>query len=627
MQAEQKAAMLAAIVQSSDDAIVGETLEGVITSWNPGAQRLYGYTEQEMVGDSICRLVPPGGEGEIKGILARLSRGERIEHYETHRRCKDGQLLLVSLSLSPIRDAQGQIIGAAAIARDITESKRVQAELWRSSQMLKLVLDHMPAFVFWKDRHGVYLGCNYRFAANAGLASAEQIVGLTDLDLPWKSAEAAHYRADDRAVMESGVPKLNYEETQTTAEGLVTAVRTSKVPLRNLEGEVIGILGTFEDITERRRAERMLAEAEAKYRCLVEESLVGVYLIQHGRFVYVNGCLAQVFGYAPGEVLGRPVEELVMPEDRALVRDNVRQRESGAVQSMQYAFHGLRKDGRVIDVEVLGTRTTYRDQPAVLGSLLDITERKRSQAELVKLNAELEQRVRERTAALESANQELEAFSYSVSHDLRVPLRSIDGFTQLLLKATAQKLSPPELAQLRSVQAAGQRMGQLIDDMLRLARVTRSEMRRAPVDLSALAGSIAADLQGTAPERKVRFVIAPGLTAEGDARLLEIALENLLGNAWKFTSKRAEALIEFGRTGQGGEPVYFVRDNGAGFDMQEAQRLFGAFQRLHSGQEFPGTGVGLATAERIIRRHGGRVWAEGQVGGGATFYFTLPPAG
>ncbi|HWP34685.1 MAG TPA: ATP-binding protein, partial [Thermodesulfobacteriota bacterium] len=239
------------------------------------------------------------------------------------------------------------------------------------------------------------------------------------------------------------------------------------------------------------------------------------------------------------------------------------------------------------------------------------------------LSAELERRVAARTAQLELANRELEAFSYSVSHDLRAPLRSIDGFSQALLEDYEERLDADGREHLRRVRAASQRMAQLIDDLLGLARVARSELRREAVDLSALARDIVAELRGREPERPVVVEIADGLVTRGDPRLLRLALENLLGNAWKFTRGRTPARIAVGVEQGEGEPAYFVRDNGAGFDMAYAGKLFGPFQRLHAAAEFEGNGIGLATVQRIVHRHGGRVWATGAVGQGATFYFTL----
>lgn len=242
----------------------------------------------------------------------------------------------------------------------------------------------------------------------------------------------------------------------------------------------------------------------------------------------------------------------------------------------------------------------------------EIAERRRSEAQL-----------RGAKEAAEAANRELEAFSYSVSHDLRAPLRSIDGFSQALLEDCGDRLGERGRQDLDRVRAATRRMGLLIDDLLSLSGVARVEMRRATVDLSDLARRIAAELQKGQPDRKVEFQIADGLVADGDGRLLRVALENLLRNAWKFTGRRPVAHIELGATQDNGRRAFFVRDDGAGFDMAYADRLFGAFQRLHSTRDFEGTGIGLATVARIVQRHGGRVWGEGAVDRGATFYFTL----
>jgi len=257
--------------------------------------------------------------------------------------------------------------------------------------------------------------------------------------------------------------------------------------------------------------------------------------------------------------------------------------------------------------------------------------------ELRRYATELEQRVAERTQELQerheavrrnaaellAANQELDAFAYSVSHDLRAPLRSIDGFSHVLLEDYAAQLDQAGRDSLQRVRAASQRMATLIDDLLKLARVTRAEMRTEVVDLSGMARDIVAELQRATPERHVEFAIAPGLEARGDPRLLRVALDNLLRNGWKYTAKQPRPQIEFASTNVNGERAFVVRDNGAGFDMKYADKLFGVFQRLHSAAEFEGTGVGLATVRRIITRHGGRIWAEGAVDRGATFYFTL----
>jgi light-regulated signal transduction histidine kinase (bacteriophytochrome) len=274
----------------------------------------------------------------------------------------------------------------------------------------------------------------------------------------------------------------------------------------------------------------------------------------------------------------------------------------------------VRKDGSRFWANVI--ITALRDEKGRLRGFAkvsrDLTERMRN-----------EERMRIHNAHLEASNKELEAFCYSVSHDLRAPLRGIDGFSQALLEDHANQLDTQGKEYLQRVRASAQRMATLIDDLLNLSRITRNEMHRETVDLSSMADSIALDLHNREPQRKVSFIISSGLQAEADPRLLRIALENLLANSWKFTSLRDDAQIEMGWTQNNGKSAYFVRDNGVGFDTAHASKLFGPFQRLHAMNEFPGTGIGLATVQRIIQRHGGRIWAEAALDRGATFYFTL----
>jgi signal transduction histidine kinase len=280
---------------------------------------------------------------------------------------------------------------------------------------------------------------------------------------------------------------------------------------------------------------------------------------------------------------------------------------------------------------VIGALALLRSRPGCAYTAEDVTlledlaDRAGLAIENARLYDELERRVRQRTAALEAVNQELDAFSFSVAHDLRSPLRSIDGFSRAVLEDCADQLDDHGKKYLGHVRKSAQQMTRLIDDLLLLSRVTRSELCRQRVDLSALARSIAARLELTG-DRRVELVVQDGLVAQGDATLLGVVLANLIGNAWKFTARRPVARIEVGAQASGPPLVYFVRDDGAGFDMAYAKKLFGVFQRLHSVQEFEGTGIGLATVQRVVRRHGGRVWAEGEVDKGATFYFTLEGA-
>ena len=344
----------------------------------------------------------------------------------------------------------------------------------------------------------------------------------------------------------------------------------------------------------------------------------------NGRIIFWNTGSEQMYGWKAEEALEKTTDSLLKTEyPRAVEEIKARVLAHGHWEGE--LIH-TRKDGQ--QIVVASNWVLHRDEngkpKAILEVNNDVTERKQAEHEIRRLNEELEQRVADRTAQLQAANKELEAFSYSVSHDLRAPLRHIDGFSQALLEDYADKLDAEGKNYLHEVRNASQEMAQLIDDVLQLARVTRSEMRREEVNLSELARSVIADLQKRNGRANVSVTIKEGLTTRGDKRLLRIVLTNLLGNAWKFTSKQDQAEITFGSEQRNGEISYFVRDNGAGFDMAYANKLFGVFQRLHTAGEFEGTGIGLATVQRIVYRHGGNVWAEGAVNQGAAFYFTLP---
>lgn len=333
-------------------------------------------------------------------------------------------------------------------------------------------------------------------------------------------------------------------------------------------------------------------------------------------------------GTYPGYVLmtnGVVVLDEVASETR--FRVPARLTEHGVVSGVSTVIGSLERPYGVLGAWTTRRRAFTRNDlhfvQAIAHLLGEAVERWLADDEVRRINAVLETRVRERTAELESANRELEAFCRSVSHDLRAPLRGIDGFSLAVIEEYGERLDATGREYLQRVRAGIQRMGQIIDDLLALSRVLRVEMDRGPVDLSALATRVLDELRETDPKRRVDAVIAPGVVATGDERLLRLAIENLLGNAWKFTARRSDARIEFGVSEGDDAPAYFVRDNGAGFDMAYVDQLFGVFQRLHRQSEFPGNGVGLATVRRIIERHGGRVWAEGVVEQGATFSFTL----
>ncbi|HYB99297.1 MAG TPA: CHASE domain-containing protein [Candidatus Limnocylindrales bacterium] len=377
---------------------------------------------------------------------------------------------------------------------------------------------------------------------------------------------------------------------------------------------------------EQRRTEESLFREKQQFRLMFNAVPAMIwYKDTKNRFLLVNEAAAASMGRTVKEMEGKPCSEILPAKAYDLYRDDLEIIQSGKPKL------GVIEELDLPSRKSIWIRTDklpeYDSMGRVVGILVfaqDITERLTAESEVRRLNAELEQRVAARTAELRAANHELESFAYSVSHDLRTPLRTIDGFSQLVLDEFGSKLDASGLEYLERVRSASQRMGHLIDDLLKLTRVSRSELRREPLDLSALARQVCDDLRRNDPGRHVEVVIDPVPVAKGDPVLMLNVMQNLLGNAWKFTSRAEAARIEFGSLTTGeGRTAYYVRDNGVGFDMVYVEKLFGAFQRLHAQEDFEGSGIGLATVQMILRRHGGEVWAEGVPGKGATFYFSI----
>jgi PAS domain S-box-containing protein len=507
---------LAAVVHSSDDAIISKDLNGTINAWNRGAEKIFGYSPAEAMGKPMLMLFPSDRINEEPDILERIRSGESVEHFETIRVRKDGTKIDVSVAISPIRDQAGTIVGASKIARDITERKRGEehmaqqaVELSKSQQaletqqlMLQSVLDSMGEGLVAADDQGKFLIWN---------PAAARIVGLGGANVPpeeWSS----HYGA--------------------YLPDTITPFPTEQNPLvRAIRGEVSS-------------AEIFIRHPE----------------LEQGVWIESNG---------------------------APLRDK-----NGTLRGGVIAFR-------------------------------DITQKKAAELEIRKLNENLEESIAKRTEQLATANRELESFTYSVSHDLRAPLRHIGAFAGACLEDFGTTLDPQVLHYVQRIQAGVHRMGVLTDELLNLARTGQRPLRLQFTGLNSIVEEIISMLHAETEGREVEWKIGHLPSVECDPVLVRQIFQNLLSNAIKYSRRRPHAVIEVGHIQENGEQIILVRDNGAGFNMQYADKLFGVFQRLHRDEEFEGTGVGLVTVQRIVQKHGGRIWAEAAVDRGATFYFTL----
>ncbi|MBV6407516.1 MAG: Adaptive-response sensory-kinase SasA [Rhodocyclaceae bacterium] len=556
------------------------------------------------------------GPGELETLVReRMDLARRFLPHRFKRTRPDGTVL--EIIGTPLPGG-----GMVTTYSDITEQERARETVLRERDARQRIIESIPGVFYLFDAEGRYLLWNRNLEIASG-RSAEEIKSLHPLDL---------FEGEDRALIEQRIGTV-FATGSGTADALMLNKDGGRRPF-HFTGQLIaledgrpGLVGVGIDMTERQQVEDALARQTAVLQATLEAMDQGISVVDKDlRMTALNRRFCELLEFPADMALsGASFADFCRfnaergeygPCD---VEEKVREMVERARHVTPHCFRRRRPNGRTVEV---------RGNPLPGGGFVttytDVTEQEQAQQAIRDLNEGLEQRVRERTAELEASNRELESFSYSVSHDLRAPLRALHGFSHLLGEEYAHALDDNGRHYLKRIQAASERMGLLIDDLLDLARISRQELKCVPVDLSHIADEIRQALVEQSAERKVAWRIAPGLQARADPVLAKVLLENLLRNAWKFTAEQAQADIAFEALRQDGETVYRVRDNGAGFDMAYAGKLFQPFQRLHDAQRFEGTGIGLAIVHRVVRRHGGRIWAEGVPGQGAAFYFTLP---
>ena len=618
------------ILEVSLDAVITMDSHGNVSGWNPQAVAIFGRPQEKVLGKCLADMIIPQRyrEAHTTALSRYLNGGEtnvlnrRVEINALHA---DGHEFPAEVSITPIQT--GKEVAFSAFVRDITDRRQAEEQIRRSRAQLNAIIQSATDAILTIDNDQRIILFNRAAETMFGCSATGALGHSITRFIPerFRERHAGHIRRfADAGVTNRSMGKLS-PLCAVRANGEEFPIEASISQIEHDGNKVFTVI--IRDITARKKMEEALRASEESFRLLLDGVHdYAIYMLDpEGKVMSWNEGASRIKGYASEEIIGQPYSIFYTDEDRAAGKP---ERElSEAAAKGRYEDQGLRvrKDGTLFWAHSVIT-PMYDHNDVLLGFskvLRDITERRKVEEEIRQLNRDLEQRVAERTKELEASNRELEAFTYSVSHDLRAPLRHIAGFSKMLAEECGQSLPDDGRHYLERIQDGTRRMGTLVDDLLNLARIGRHELRLQVTGLETIVRDVISELRPDTEGRNVEWKIGALPYVEGDSALLKVIFHNLLSNALKYTRPRSSAIIEVGREELDGQPVVFVRDNGVGFNMKYADKLFGVFQRLHRAEDFEGTGVGLATVQRVVQKHGGRIWAHAELDKGATFYFSL----
>jgi len=601
--------------------IINSDPQGRLLSVNHAFARMIGEAPEDLVGKHFSELTIPEDVTADMAMMAALAEG-RVDSFSREKRYRtaSGRIVNASVSICALRDDQHQLRACIGVIQDVTARVVAEQERHAVEERYRRLVDVSPDGII-VHRHQRIVFANRAAVAIFGATHSEHLLGQP-LDAFYLAAPSMVASTPERVPPGTTIPP--HQLRIRRADGSEADVEITSVVIGFDDGPAM--LSLVRDVSERIAAQVALQQSRARYQEVVESVNEVIFQTDtEGCFVFLNPAWTQTTGYAVKESLSRRLPDFLHPDDRRLVREHVSAMLTETSPSCAFEARLRTQEG---ELRWLAAHARLMRDPTgaiigVMGSLDDITERKIAELTLKNLNKELEARVRARTAELEASNRELEAFSYSVSHDLRAPLRAIDGFSVILQEDLETEIDPTTRTYLQRIRTATARMAQLIDDLIELARLTRQPLRRQNIDLSQMASDIIEELRLANPTRRLSVDITPGLTTHADPTLLRVVLDNLLSNAVKFTARRPVAHIAFFATRDDDGIRFCVEDNGIGFDMNYAGKLFVPFYRMHAGSEYQGSGIGLATVARIIQRHGGRIAAEAAPDEGARFCFSI----